>query len=203
MKKINLLLFLFLGLGTGFVLSQVIIPESRDVDLGFIRPANDRGRSEIAVIQEKTPGKPVSISIPNLGLVDVPVEHVGLDMDGKMDVPSNDDNTAWFELGYVPGAKGSAVIAAHYDKSSGEPAVFYNLNSLVPGDLIYLEGDDGEDRVFEVKEKGLYPYDDFPSESVFGKSDKRMLNLITCDGTWDYLSNNYSNRLVVFSELIE
>jgi LPXTG-site transpeptidase (sortase) family protein len=200
MKKIVSLLFLFLGIGSGLVLAQYVIPEANQKI-----PSGGTASETVDGIQptETVPGKPVSISIPKLNLVDVVVEHVGMNEVGEMDVPSNDDNVAWFDIGYRPGTKGNAVIAGHFDKSTGEPAVFYNLNSLEVGDEYTLKGEDGMVQTFKVTDKVPYPYDAFPTASVFGNSNKRILNLITCDGSWDPVTQNYSNRLVIFSELVE
>lgn len=40
-------------------------------------------------------------------------------------------------------------------------------------------------------------------EEVFAKTDGKYLNLITCEGVFDRASRNYSDRLVVFTELQE
>lgn len=54
--------------------------------------------------------------------------------------------------------------------------------------------------IFESREYN--PEADAPE--VFGLSDgKSRLNLITCEGTWDEESQNYSKRLVVFAEKVE
>ncbi len=199
MKKIILLGFLFLGIGSGLVLAQYLFP-------GDVETSKAKGTASIIAVppvKEKRLGAPVALSVPKLNLSGIAVEHVGMDYDGKMSVPSSDENVAWFELGYKPGARGSAVIAGHYDRVTGEPAVFYHLNSMESGDIIHLENSNGDIQTFEVIDKTAYPSDDFPTDIVFGKSDKKMLNLITCDGTWDSNARNYSNRLVIFSQLVE
>ncbi|MBI5127476.1 class F sortase [Candidatus Roizmanbacteria bacterium] len=199
MKKLVIFVFLFLGIGSGIVLGQKVFykPEQTDPKISAITAVVKDNR------EEAIPAKPVELEILKLNLKGVLVEYVGLDKEGKMDVPKNSDNVAWFDLGFRPGKKGNAVLAGHFDKETGDPAVFYNLNLLETGDRISLEDENGEVKIFEVKDKKLYSYNAFPTEFVFGKSERRMLNLITCDGTWDSVSKNYSNRLVVFTELIE
>lgn len=147
--------------------------------------------------------KPAHMSIPKLGLSNIVVEHVGMDGNGQMEVPVVDDNVAWFQPGYKPGSRGNSVLAGHFDKPTGDPAVFYRLESMEVGDKIHLTDVDGVTQTYRVIDKVAYPYDNFPTSFVFGKSDRKMLNLITCDGTWDTVNQNYSNRLVVFSELVE
>jgi LPXTG-site transpeptidase (sortase) family protein len=202
MKKTVLIIFLFLGIGSGLVFAQYLLPGGNEAKSSFEGTASSLIEDSNEV-KEVVPGKPVRLSIPRLSLVDVIVEHVGMDSKGQMEVPAEDDNVAWFQLGYTPGKKGNSVLAGHFDKPTGDPAVFYNLGAMEVGDEINLEGDDGVIQTYRVTDKKAYPYDDFPTSHVFGKSDRKMLNLITCDGTWDQVAQNYSNRLVVFSELDE
>jgi len=152
--------------------------------------------------QEFEPANPVTISIPSLE-VTADVEHVGKDSEGRMDVPKGVMNAAWYELGPLPGEYGNAVIAAHYDTPTGEPSTFYEINTLLPGDEIVVTDENGMEFVFNVTEVITYDNDNFPIKTVFGKNDKKMLNLITCAGIFDKEKKDYSDRTVVFSELKE
>lgn len=96
---------------------------------------------------------------------------------------------------------GSAVIDGHYDRATGAPAVFYNLNKLAAGDKIIVSDDSGHDLTFVVTDKELYPFDNFPLQKVFNTTDQPRLNLITCDGVWNSTAHNYSQRLVVYATL--
>lgn len=154
--------------------------------------------------QKQTPeivdvGLPLSLSIPKIN-VDASVESVGLDAKKAMDVPKDADNGGWYNLGPRPGQKGNSVIAGHYDRANGSPAVFWDLNKLTQGDKIMLKDDKGKERTFSVVRTAKYPYNDFPLQEVFGQSSKPMLNLITCQGAWNTGTRNYSERLVVYAE---
>jgi len=48
----------------------------------------------------------------------------------------------------------------------------------------------------------LYPAGNEPVSDVFGESDEPRLNLITCDGDWIENERGYSQRLVVYTELV-
>lgn len=148
-----------------------------------------------------TPGIPVKISIPKID-VEADIESVAMDSEGRMDVPKDDDNTAWYNPGFRPGLNGSAVIAGHYDKKSGAPSVFYDVNKLSAGDEIVVTDDKGVEYTFAVVRLEKYPDATFPIQQVFSASDVPQLNLITCQGTWDSASGNYSDRMVVFSKLV-
>ena len=146
------------------------------------------------------PGIPVNISIPKIN-VNTTIESVGMDSKGRMDVPKDADNTAWFRLGYRPGTNGSAVIDGHYDKASGAPAVFWDLDKLEDGDQIIVTDDAGNKWTFVVNRTTKYPYDQFPLKEVFGASDVPKLNLITCHGEWNDNTKNYAERMVIYSTL--
>jgi LPXTG-site transpeptidase (sortase) family protein len=144
---------------------------------------------------------PAVFSIPDLGLENIRVESVGLDKDSKMDIPQDENNVAWYNLGSKPGERGNAVIAGHFDKRNGEPAVFYDINKLKSGDEIKVKDIEGKEFTYVVTESVSYELAEFPLVEVFGVGDKARLNLITCEGSYDQSSKLYSHRLVVYSEL--
>lgn len=144
-------------------------------------------------------GRPVRLKIPKIN-VDSGVEYVGLAPDGAMDVPKEGANTAWFELGQRPGASGSAVIAGHYGFKNKKGSVFDDLHKLRKGDKIYIEDDKGVIISFVVRESRRYK-PDADSSGVFSSNDgKAHLNLVTCEGEWNKSTQQYSKRLVVFTD---
>lgn len=150
---------------------------------------------------QPTNSLPAHLIIDSLG-INAPIESVGMDAQGRMDVPKDADNVAWYNLGFKPGEKGSAVIAGHLDRVSGAPAVFYHLNDLQPGDIVKVQLQNDSVLQFRVINKKAYPSDTLPLEEIFNTQDKSRLNLITCNGTFNQQQKNYSNRLVVFTELV-
>lgn len=161
--------------------------------------------ANIARQQKETvtkPGIPIRLSIPAI-TVEATVESVGMDNQGRMDVPKNADNVAWYNLGYRPGARGSAVLAGHFDKASGAPAIFYKIKELQIGDKITITDDKGKEHIFAVVRVTDYPYNRLPLQEVFGQNKKPMLNLITCEGKWNTTTKNYSHRTVVYSEMVQ
>lgn len=144
-------------------------------------------------------GTPVALSVPKIG-VNTNVESLGMDSQGRMDVPQNSENVGWYNLGFKPGEKGSAVIDGHLDTPYG-PAVFAGLATLASGDQIYVTDSNGKQFTFVVTQTASYPWNQLPMEQIFNSTDKARLNLITCGGTWNSSAHNYSNRIVVYSEL--
>ena len=139
------------------------------------------------------------LKIPGIK-VDSAIEYVGLTSDGAMDVPKDRSNTAWFELGPRPGENGSAVIAGHYGIKNGKRSAFDNLHKLRQGDKVYAEDEKGAITTFVVSKTRRYdPKAD--ASDVFGSNDgKAHLNLVTCEGVWDKVSESYPIRLVVFTD---
>ncbi|HSX40430.1 MAG TPA: class F sortase [Candidatus Saccharimonadales bacterium] len=150
--------------------------------------------------QQTTVVTPVRLRIPKLG-IDTTIEQVGLDASGKMDVPSNNTNVAWYKLGYKPGEKGNAVIDGHLDTVTGAPAVFYSLSKLTAGDSVKVDDQNGHTYTFAVVDKQSFDFDKVPLAKIFGPSDTAYLNLITCEGVFNSVTKNYSQRVVVYTKL--
>lgn len=149
-----------------------------------------------------SPGLPKRLEIPEIN-VDTIVEYVGLSTEGDMamNIKNSQDHVAWYKLGPRPGENGSAVIAGHYGTwKNGRGSVFDNLHKLSKGDKIYVEDEKGVRTVFKVRESRRYDPNADASD-VFNSDDgKPHLNLVTCEGDWDTISESYSRRLVVFAD---
>lgn len=139
--------------------------------------------------------EPLMLEIPKIG-VESQIEYVGMLANGQMDVPKVYANVAWYQDGYYPGERGNAVVSGHVDTPGGARAVFADLDKLEIGDLITIRGKD-KHTVFQVYDKKVYAVATFPIEEVFGKTQERNLNLITCEG--ERVNGRYNDRLVVFA----
>ena len=145
---------------------------------------------------------PATLVIPKIA-VTAPIESVGTDENGKMLLPQDVSVVGWFSPGFKPGEKGNAVISGHLDAATGEGAIFYNLKLIEPEDEIITVNQAGNENHFKVIQKETYPYDQVPIDVIFGKSEERRLNLITCTGLWNPGENNYSHRMVITAVLSE
>lgn len=144
---------------------------------------------------------PARLLIPALG-IDAPIEAVGQDENGLMDVPSSVDAVAWYTGGPQPGESGNAVMAGHLDDYKGRPAVFWELDKLKPGDEVVVRSGNEDEVRFEVMSVEEYDADAAPMVRIFGIDFERDLNLITCAGAWDAKTNLYERRVVVYTRLI-
>ncbi|HEY7016305.1 MAG TPA: class F sortase [Streptosporangiaceae bacterium] len=145
------------------------------------------------------PALPVRLWIPAIA-VSSPLVRLGRLPNGTLQVPRDWNKAGWYDQGPRPGQPGPAVILGHVDSKSG-PAVFYELQTLRPGDIVRVGLADGRALVFRVQRVERYPKDHFPTEAVYLPTLSRELRLITCGGTFDYATGHYRDNIVVYATL--
>lgn len=181
------LICLILGTGLGFFYTEVI--------------GNKPGNQPIPTVTALSPGIPQRLVIPTLS-INAGIEEVGLDPGRKVESPKDVNNVGWYNLGVRPGEAGNSVIDGHLDSQIG-PAVFISLSKLQVNDVIIVIDNKNQQFNFRVVNQQIYDFDKVPLNEVFGTSNERNLNLITCTGTFDTVTKNYSQRLVVYTTLKE
>lgn len=170
----------------------------------------DTGNENVYVAEQKTTAAtdtpqnfamPARIKIPSI-TVDAKVQQVGLTATHAMGIPTNFTDVAWYKYGAVPGEAGTAVIDGHVDNGLGLAGVFKKLDQLQRGDNVTIVDKNGTEIHFKVIDIREYPYNDAPSEEIFGSTGRALLRLITCDGKWVKSAKTYDTRLVVTAEYI-
>jgi sortase A len=136
--------------------------------------------------------------IPSIG-VDAAVEPVATDADGNMATPADPWNTAWYAPGNRPGEPGNAAIAGHVDYNGLGPVVFWDLRTLAPGAEVLVVTADGLTLRFVVRDAAYFRPESAPLQAIFGPASDANLNLITCGGTFNPVTRQYDQRLVVFT----
>jgi hypothetical protein len=144
--------------------------------------------------------RPTRLSIPTLGVTSH-LDDLGLDDRGVMETPTDPGRAGWFTPSPAPGVPGASVIAGHVTWGQ-DPAVFFRLGELRPGDRIEVERADGSTATFEVRRIGTFPKRSFPTDAVYGQVDHPSLRLITCSGTFNDKTNNYRANLIVWAALV-
>ncbi len=176
--------------------------------LYFITPQNDVPvRSETPLAVQNATSQPDTIAAPTTLKIEsitvaAPIYPVGLTPEGDMDITEDPMQTAWYEPGPKPGEVGSAVIAGHYGWKNGVPSLFNELNTLKPGAEIKIVAEDDKELTFAVTHIENYSYKDDATEVFRSNDGKAHLNLITCQGEWNKGLSTYSERYVVFTELV-
>jgi hypothetical protein len=150
------------------------------------------------------PSPPASISIPAIGVESV-VDEVGLAPDGTLEVPQPGplyDHAAWYRGSAAPGFRGPSVILGHVDSAAEGPSVFYDLGRMKAGQEIVVKRDDGIAATFRVDDVRSFPKNAFPSQSVYGATDRAELRLITCSGSFAEDTGSYRDNTIVFAHLV-
>jgi sortase (surface protein transpeptidase) len=143
---------------------------------------------------------PVSLAIPALG-VDATIERLGVDSDQHLEVPSDPGAAGWYEESSAPGAAGAAVIAGHVTWTQ-EPAVFFELGDLRPGQRVRVQRADGRTAIFAITKIAQYEKDEFPTAKIYRPGNRPVLRLITCGGQYDAASDSYDANVVAYGTLV-
>lgn len=142
---------------------------------------------------------PTHVRIPAIA-VDSALVGLGLQDDGRMEVPPGAFPAGWYTGAPTPGELGPAILAGHVDHG-GSAGVFYRLHELAPGDAVEVSRQDGTTVVFRVTRVEQHRKDAFPAAAVYGDIDHAGLRLITCGGPFDRRVRSYEDNVVVFAEL--
>lgn len=179
----------------GTVPSPVVVPIPPPVE-----PAPAPGASGTV---PHSGAEPVEVRIPRLGVV-APVLPVGLNPDGTLGIPpaSRTDHVGWYQAGPAPGEEGNAVVVGHLAPVDFLPAVFRDLPTLIAGDAVQVVRADGTVLTFLIGEVRTYPKSAFPSELVYGPTDRPGLRLVTCGGRFNELTAGYPDHVIAFADLV-
>ncbi|WP_082015579.1 class F sortase [Streptacidiphilus jiangxiensis] len=144
---------------------------------------------------------PVRIVIARLG-VNAPLVPVGRAADGTVATPpfSEPTTAGWYRGSITPGQNGTSVIVGHVDTPTG-PAVFYPLTVARTGDTVAITRADRSTADFTVDAVKVIPRDDFDETQVYGATGRPEVRLITCGGTFDKATQEYSSNIVVYAHL--
>jgi hypothetical protein len=175
------------------------IESARFTSLESARPVDFRTTSERG--RDRRATEPAALIAWRLGIY-APVEPLGLNDDGSIQVPTDAAKAGWYEGGPTPGRNGPSVIVGHFDSSTG-PGVFFPLRKLRVGDEVGVVARNGDEFVFEITRIEQVDKDMFPTKSVYGSTRKATLRLITCEGDIDPMTGHYSDNLIAYGKLVE
>jgi hypothetical protein len=156
----------------------------------------------IARGEGEAPTAGMRMVIPRIG-VNAPVNVRVMGSDGVMGKPNGKDDAIWYDfspfggLGGFPGVpRSNAVFSGHVDFHPNFTAVFWDVRQLVPGDEIDVYLLDGTAVRYVVQwSKWIGDEENFADYAV--RTGDEILTIVTCTGTFDPTTRNYSNRLVV------
>ena len=144
---------------------------------------------------------PVRLTVPALGL-DLPVDPVGVQADGQMEIPPLAERGGWYRFGSAPGAdSGTAVIAAHVDSvASAGPGPFAKLKDVAIGDFVEVTSQDGVTAKFAVRSVVRVAKPEVVWTDLFTREGPHRLVLITCGGSFQREVGRYSDNVIVTAD---
>ncbi len=141
--------------------------------------------------------QPVAVSIPSVGVDSSPIDGVGVEPNGELEVPEA-DRVGWYEYGPAPGQAGSSVLAAHI-AYNGENGAFRYLSDADVGDRVEVEFSDGSTQAYEIIEMAQYDKDELPFDRVFARDGEPVITLITCGGDFQPSVDSYEDNVVAYA----
>ncbi|MCT9089479.1 class F sortase [Streptomyces sp. ASQP_92] len=145
--------------------------------------------------------KPVRVRIPAAGVDAGPILDLGLAEDGTVEVPSvaDADRIGWYDKGVTPGERGPAVLIGHFDTVKG-PAVLKNVSKVKVGDTVSVARADGRSADFTVRALEQVDKKTFPTQKVYGDTDRPELRIITCGG--ELTGGHRPDNIIVYADLV-
>lgn len=213
---ISVVSLLFIGIGLFAVVSALTDDPVQLPDEGSIQdivggsPAD--GSPAPALGTEPTPPsgpRPTRMTISRI-YVDAPIIELNVEPGTNTPaVPGQGDQVAWYDFSATPGVNSNAVFAGHVDwqTANGQPipGAFYRLRELHIGDEIAVTLEDGSTLKYRVTGNVAVKWDDPNIVRAMALTNKDVLTLITCGGTWEKIPShenggNYTHRIVVRAE---
>lgn len=148
------------------------------------------------------PSLPRAIRISKLGVY-ARIQRQGIDKNGALKAPGNVHDAGWYENSSKPGEAGAMLLDGHVAGPT-QRGVFYGIKNLKAGDLIEVERGDGQKFNYKVVKSIVSDADktDMSAALVPVTAGKAGLNLMTCTGSYDSNSGEYTQRITVFAEQV-
>lgn len=140
---------------------------------------------------------PVRLRIPAIG-VNTPLEQLGRQPDGTIEIPKRFDVAGWYNGAARPGQAGPAVVLGHVDSRAG-PAVFFRLSTLPVGTIMHVDRADTTSISFRVTGQTRVPKTAFPTDLVYSPTLQPSLRLVTCGGSFDHRARSYRDNVIVYA----
>ncbi|MDT1996097.1 hypothetical protein CKN82_03610 [Carnobacterium divergens] len=153
-----------------------------------------RGEKDEDVI-DSTPNKLIFIE-EGIGL---PITETSIDANKRMVVPQGLKVAGWLKTSPIPGNVGNSLIAAHRDWNNKLGAFKY-LEDIRIGETVIIEYENEEHREFKVVNKEIIDINKKPNAKIEINSNKRMITLISCTGSFDSKIKSYTQRALVTLE---
>jgi sortase (surface protein transpeptidase) len=175
---------------------QVIDPEATPggTPASLCLPATPDGATPVDGSDCLRGAIPFTLRIEAIG-VDAPFEILET-VGGVMQQPSDEAHVAWYKESARLGETGNILVAGHVNWWNVPEAVFFNLGTLQPGDVVEILDEQGTSYQYEIEwvrqESNLEP----PREEVLGMTNYEAVTMMTCSGEWNSEISEYDARTV-------
>ncbi|MFF4820060.1 class F sortase [Kitasatospora sp. NPDC001309] len=146
--------------------------------------------------------RPTGLKIGSAGVDAKRMVDLKIDDKGELGVPDPDkeaDLPGWWEGSPTPGEPGASVLVAHFDTRHG-PALMKDVEKIRLGDRIAVPREDGTTAVFAVREIEKVDKKAFPTEKVYGATDRPELRLLTCGG--EIRDGHRTGNVIFYADLV-
>jgi len=204
-------LLLVAGIGVaidGWLSSRTVQVQAKAQSSQAVGPTADEDQSDTLV--EKLPAGtgsyrvaadlPRVLHIPSLAVV-ARVLHLGVEADNSLSTPKNIYDVGWYNASARPADTTGAIVIDGHVSGPTKQGVFYGLKKLKGGEEIVVERGDRKMTTFVVKQVETVDADKVDMAKLLESAEpgKLGLNLITCGGQFDYATNSYEARVVVYA----
>lgn len=177
-------------------------PSSSHATAPRLEPALSTKKPEAHDVKAYTvaPTLPKYIAIPSIRLDETRVVSLGLLKNNQIASPNNIYDAGWYAGSAKPGEAGAMFIYGHVSSWQAK-GVFYDLKKLMPGEQVLVTRGDNKKLTYKVITTKTYQADKVDMDTVLRAIDagKPGLNLMTCTGHVIKGTNEFDQRLVVFT----
>ncbi len=144
------------------------------------------------------------IRVPSLH-INARVKAAGLDSGGAVEAPKNIYDVNWYNGSVLPGGNAGTTLLVGHLSGWTAPGVFKRLDKVKSGELIELERGDGKKLRYIVEKIEKLPVENIDMGAVLASdaTDKHVLKLMTCAGSYDRQSESFRERSIVYASLID
>lgn len=199
-------LFIFIGLllaaGAIFLLLRDPSPAAPSPNTDQFTPSSVKPTAQQIAGYQVAPDLPRYINIPAIKVPTSRVISLGANKKNQIVAPANIYDAGWYKRSAKPGQAGAMFIYGHVSSWDAK-GLFFNLRKLKPGDKVTVTRGDNKKFTYTVISSKTYNYKKVDMHQALSpiQAGKPGLNLMTCAGKIIKGTNEFDERVVVFTSL--
>jgi len=177
-------------------LGMPLIQTGRSTPPASARTAATSGPKPADDARKSVGPAPSSIRIDALKIKG-PVDAVGINKRGEVDVPTNIKRSGWWKDGAAPtDDHGTTLIGGHIDSAAAGPGIFNKLSSAKRGQRIVVTLTTGKHVTYKITRVRTVAKSKLP-DWLFRRTGDRRLALVSCGGPFNFATGHYRDNVVV------